>query len=124
MKSDDELLKLELLIAKLLRYGVLVAGALLLVGWCANLNFTSNPLAEFSTYHRESLSVSVKSAWSHGDWAIIIAYSGLVTLISLPFLRVIMTAVLFYKQHEYVLAGVATFVCLALIGSALLGFDI
>lgn len=124
MKNDEQLLKLELLIAKLLRYGVLFAGALLLIGWCSQFNFTENPLAQFSTFHRETLLTSIRTHFSQGEWGILTAYVGLVALISLPFLRVILTAFLFFKQREFVLAGVATFVCFALLVSVLLGIDI
>ena len=124
MKNDEQLLKLELLIAKLLRYGVLFAGALLLIGWCSQLNFTENPLAQFSTFHRETLLTSITTQFSLGHWGILTAYAGLIVLISLPFIRVILTAVLFFKQSEFVLAGVATFVCFALLISVLLGIDI
>jgi uncharacterized membrane protein len=122
--SDDQLLSLELRISVLLRWGVLLAGAFMLIGWASMLDFTQNPLAAFHDYKSESLKDSLHSAVSHQQWGLLIAYAGLALLISLPLLRVLMTAILFIKQKEKVLAAIAFFVFATLILSFSLGIEL
>ncbi|WP_413287520.1 DUF1634 domain-containing protein [Bdellovibrio sp. HCB337] len=123
MKSDG-LLKLELKISHLLRWGVLFAGAFMLMGWISFLDFTQNPLAAFHDYREETLSQSLTHAFETHDWGLLLAYLGLMILISLPLLRVLMTGVLFVKQKEKTLAVVAFFVFAILILSFSLGIEI
>ncbi len=122
--SDDQLLNLELKISALLRWGVLVAGALMLIGWASLLDFTQNPLAAFHDYKSESLHDSVQQAFTNHQWGLLTAYAGLVVLISLPLLRVLMTAVLFVKQKEKTLAAIAFIVFATLILSFSLGIEL
>jgi len=117
-------MNLELRISWLLRWGVLFAGALLFVGWMTFLDFSQNPLAEFQDYKNESLQQSVGSALDRGDWGLFIAYLGLALLISLPLIRVLMTALLFLKQKEKILATVAFLVFATLILSFSLGIEL
>lgn len=60
---SDSVESLELKIAKVLRWGVLLAGAIMLIGWGGMLvnggnaaSLTSNPFLAFSTYQEVSLS--------------------------------------------------------------------
>lgn len=122
--SDDKLLSLELKISALLRWGVLLAGAFMLIGWASMLDFTQNPLAAFHDYKGESLHDSLQSALTNQQWGLLIAYVGLVILISLPLLRVLMTAILFVKQKEKVLATIAFIVFATLILSFSLGIEL
>lgn len=122
--KNDQLLSLELRISLLLRWGVLLAGAFLLVGWVTLLDFSQNPLAAFHEYKGESLKQSLQTAVDNGQWGLLVAYLGLVLLISLPLLRVLMTAILFVKQKEKVLAVIAFFVFAALILSFSLGIEL
>jgi uncharacterized membrane protein len=121
---SDSLLNLELKISKLLRFGVLVAGAFLLVGWASMLDFQNNPLLAFEQYQDRSLNLSLHQAMQEQRWGLLIAYAGLAILISLPLLRVLLTAILFVKQNEKVLAAVAFFVFAALLVSFSLGIEL
>ena len=123
MKNED-LVSLELKIAKLLRWGVLCAGLLLTLGWISFLDFSQNPLTAFHTYSARPLTESLRSAFDKHQWGLLTAYAGLVVLISLPLLRVLMTAVLFTKQKEKLLALVAFFVFAILILSFSLGIEL
>ena len=122
--NANKLEALELRIAKLLRLGVIVAGALMLVGWLMQVQFTSNPFLDFQQYVNIPLSVGIAHDWETANWAALISYAGLLVLISLPILRVLMTAILFTKQGEKVLASVAFFVFTAIIVSCCLGFEL
>jgi uncharacterized membrane protein len=120
----DPLHKLELRISKLLRYGVMGAGTFLLIGWATMLDFSQNPLAEFHLYKNETFVQSLSGAWQNHHWGLLMAYAGLIFLISLPLLRVFLTAVLFVKQKERILAAVAFFVFVILIISFSLGIEL
>lgn len=122
--SDDGLLSLELKISKLLRWGVIFAGILMALGWMSFLDFSQNPLLAFQQYKGETFSNTLSTAWQNQQWGLLTAYAGLVLLISLPLLRVLMTAVLFVKQKEKVLAAIAFFVFAALIISFSLGIEL
>jgi uncharacterized membrane protein len=118
------LLTLELRISNLLRFGVLLAGAFLFVGWMTLLDFTQNPLADFKDYKEQTLMQSLEQALQNNQWGLLIAYVGLAILISLPLLRVLLTGFLFIKQKEKTLAAIAFFVFLILILSFSLGIEL
>lgn len=115
---------LELRIAKVLRLGVLVSGFFLLAGWIG-LAFGGVPESEDAHVYRQvPFSSELHAAIAHGDKARLLCYAGLFILISLPLLRVGLTAILFWKQRDRVLAAVATFVFVAIIFSCALGLDV
>lgn len=122
--KNDGLLALELKISKLLRIGVIAAGSLMLLGWISFLDFSQNPLIAFQSYKDESLVESLQTSLQNHDWGLLIAYAGLMILISLPLLRVLMTGILFVKQKEKILAGIAFFVFAILIISFSLGIEL
>ncbi len=122
--NDDNLLSLELRIAKLLRWGVLGAGTLMLFGWMSILDFSQNPLVKFHDYKEQSLQNSLRSIVENHQWGLLIAYAGLVLLISLPLLRVLMTGFLFVQRKERILAFAAFFVFVLLILSFTLGIEL
>lgn len=124
MTDGDQILTLELKISKLLRAGVLLAGALMLVGWMSFLDFSQNPLLAFHDYKNESLLQSLQQALQSQDWGVLLAYAGLVILICLPLLRVLLTGILFIKQKEKLLAFIAFFVFAILILSFTLGIEL
>ena len=124
LQKDAELEALELKIAKLLRYGVIFAGALILIGWMLQIQFTSNPFLGFSSYHGLSMMANLQAAWENSNWAQLISYAGLFVLISLPILRVLMTAILFVRQNDTIMAGLAFFVFVAIIVSCALGLEL
>ena len=123
-ENAQKLEALELKIAKLLRLGVIIAGFLMLIGWLMQVQFDSNPFLAFRQYVNIPLFVGVANDWQTSNWAALISYAGLLVLISLPILRVLMTAILFTKQGEKVLASVAFFVFTAIIVSCCLGFEL
>ena len=120
----DELELLELKISKFLRAGVLIAGVLMLIGWIAHLVTHGSSLELLKTYNAISIEETLKTTVDNKLWFDLIAYLGLVTLITLPITRVFLTAFLFLKQKEYVLAGIASFVLIALVISFSLGIEL
>lgn len=123
MKADNEL-DLELRISKFLRAGVVVAGILMLIGWLSNLILHGSNFESLKVYESISLGDSLRAAVNAGAWGDLCAYFGLLTLISLPLIRVFLTSIIFLKEKEYVLAGIAGFVLIALIVSCSLGIDL
>lgn len=121
---DQELEALELKIAKLLRYGVILAGALIFAGWMLQIQFTTNPFANFKSYYGLSMLANLESAWTSANWAVLISYVGLLVLISLPILRVLMTAILFLRQKDTIMASLAFFVFIAILISCALGLEL
>lgn len=124
MEQMDQLESLELRISKFLRLGVLVAGLFMLIGWISQSINQPDSLVALKTYHSSTLSETLSNAWTTSSWGVLISYLGLAILISLPITRVFLTAVLFLKQKEYLLAGIAAFVLVALIVSFSLGIEL
>ncbi len=124
MEEMNQLESLELKISKFLRIGVLVAGLFMLIGWISQSMSAPESLLALKTYHSSSLSETLANAWYSQAWGSLASYLGLAILISLPITRVFLTAVLFIKQKEYLLAGIAFFVLIALIASFSLGIEL
>lgn len=121
---EKDIYALELFIARFLRYGVLIAGALMLVGWLAQLSFSVNTFEHFQVYHEVRLHDVLLEAWLERKWALLTSYLGMFVLISLPLLRVLMTFVVFLKKRDYALAGISALVIFSLALSLALGFEI
>lgn len=115
---------LELKIAKFLRVGVAVAGGLMFVGWCFQIKWSGDPFFNFRIYDQIPFKDMVEFAIYRKQWGILISYTGLVTLISLPVIRVLLTTYLFLRQKEKILAGIAAVVLLGLILSMTLGIEL
>jgi uncharacterized membrane protein len=111
---------LELRISKVLRWGVILSGIIMLVGWIPLLG-NHDPFAAFKSYQEAPLLPVISGYFEQHDWAMLTCYLGLAVLICLPALRVILTAILFMKQGEKTLATIASFVMIALIISFCLG---
>lgn len=120
----DELESLELRISKFLRAGVIAAGVMMLIGWFFQLVLHGASFELLKTYNALALSDTLLAAYNNHEWAELISYLGLIILIALPITRVFLTAFLFFKQKEYVLAGIASFVLIALIVSFSLGIEL
>lgn len=120
----DQLESLELKISKFLRLGVLCSGFFLLLGWLGNFSFENSNPARFATYSPVDMFTSIEVALMGGNWALLLSYLGLIILISLPMIRVLLTAVLFLKQKENILAAIAGFVLVALIVSFTFGIEL
>jgi uncharacterized membrane protein len=120
---------LELRIAVLLRNGVLLAGGLMFLGWMALLQFRQNPFLEAQVYRQSRFTERLTSLLqdplgSRETIGTLICYAGLILLISLPILRVGMTAILFFRQRDRLLGWIAVIV-LAILGfSFILGIEL
>ena len=121
----QELETLELKIAKFLRFGVFSAGGLMVVGWGMMVLSRKNgdPFEAFRNYEPRSLLLQLQEVWANQNYATMLSYFGLFVLISLPVIRVALTAVLFIKQQEKILASIAFLVLLALFYSFTQGID-
>lgn len=115
---------MELTIAKILRYGVLIAGFFILKGWMTQIQFNENIFLSFHQFTPEPLTVTLRKLFAEKNVGMLTAYVGLFILISLPLIRVLMTAFLFIKQKEYTLAAMASVVLVGLLLSFALGFQL
>lgn len=122
--SDESVPALEWAVARMLRVGVIIAGVMMLGGWFTFMDFTGNPLVNFHEYKEMPLLESLELAREQSNWGLLLAYAGLALLVSLPIVRVFMTAVLFTKQRQKILAGIAYFVFFILIISLTLGIEL
>jgi uncharacterized membrane protein len=114
---------LELKISKFLRGGVIVSGIIMLIGWLPELGH-GDPFESLKEYHPRPLVDQLVQDWDQQGWGLLICYLGLGILISLPLIRVLLTAVLFMKHDEKLLAGIAAFVFVALIVSFSFGIKL
>ena len=115
---------LELFIAYLLRVGVLSAGALMLIGWIVEIDFTRNVFIQFATYRDLRLVDALRELYDGERWGVLISYLGMTVLILLPLVRVMMTLVIFVKNRDFILAGISALVLTGLVLSFALGFEL
>lgn len=120
----NELESLEGNIARFLRYGVIFSGIVMFTGWIIQFKVQSNPFYMFQTYAEISFFDSIEIYYRTRNYGILICYAGLISLISLPVIRVLLTALLFIKQREYILAVIAFVVLTGLLVSLSLGIEI
>lgn len=120
----NRLESIELMIAKFLRYGVIFAGIVLFIGWMLQIDFAHNVYSGFMQYSQEDLIHRLSKAFSAQDWGVLVSYLGLLILISLPFIRVLLTAVVFIFEKDFLMASCAILVVFGLILSVSLGFQI
>ena len=123
-QKSERLFTLELFIAKFLRYGVLLAGVLLFIGWMSQIDFHHNTFEAFSSYREAPLADTLSQIITNRYWGLLIAYLGLGVLISLPLIRVALTAVVFIVDRDYTLALCALLVLAGLLLSFTLGYQI
>lgn len=123
-KIHPSIESLELKISYFLRYGVFTAAGFLALGWFGRLLTTEGSLDHFQIYEPESLKILIQKALSAHDYAMLSATLGLTILISLPIIRVFLTAYLFLKSKDWYLAAMAIFVFAVLSVSFLLGIDL
>lgn len=121
--SSASIHQLELKISQLLRKGVLTAGVCLFVSWIWMQVSHGDVLSTFKTYQAQSLMETLHWALVTQDRGLLVGYAGLALLVALPILRVFMTAFLFVKQKEYLLALMAYGVFIFLIASIFLGIE-
>ncbi len=121
---EKDVYVLELFIARFLRYGVLLAGGLLVVGWLSQINFSQDTFAQFQVYHETRLLDLIREVWSERRWGLLTSYVGLLVLISLPMIRVLMTFAVFLRKRDYALAFISMIVIFGLTLSVVLGFQL
>ena len=120
MKDID---KMELLISKFLRFGVIVSGLIILSGWLMSFEADRNPFTSLQSYQHFSLINSLEMNFILNNWGKVISYLGLMMLISLPILRVFLSMILFIRHKEKIMALLSLVVFIGLILSFLMGID-
>lgn len=120
MKEID---KMELLISKFLRFGVIVSGLIILSGWLMSFEADRNPFTSLQSYQYFSLINSLEMNLILNKWGKVISYLGLMMLISLPILRVFLSMILFIRHKEKMMAFLSLIVFIGLILSFLMGID-
>ncbi|MNK97000.1 hypothetical protein D3C87_1173120 [compost metagenome] len=122
--DNTQLHKLELIISKLLRVGVMTAGVCLLVGWIGMWMQHGSMLSSFHVYEPEPLFEKIQWALLMRDRSLLMATIGLVFLVCLPLVRVLLTGILFIRQKDYKLAVMAFAVFATLVASFFLGIEL
>ena len=122
--QDARIFNLELFIAKFLRFGVLVAGLLILIGWMSQIDFSNDVFANFTHYQSAPLAEVLKGLIAQQAWGLLTAYVGLGVLIALPLTRVALVAFVFLADRDYLLAICAFIVLFGLALSFVLGFEL
>lgn len=123
-QDNLQLHNLELIISKLLRVGVMTAGACLFLGWIGMLIQHGSMLSSFTVYDPEPLTDKFQWAFLTRDRSLMMAMIGLVLLVCLPLIRVLLTGILFIRQKDYKLAVMAFAVFATLVASFFLGIDL
>lgn len=123
-EPGPQLHKLELIISKLLRVGVMTAGVCLFVGWVGTLMNHGSMLSSFHVYEPEPLLEKIEWALLMRDRSLLMAMIGLIILVCLPLVRVLLTGILFIRQKDYKLAMMAFAVFATLVASFFLGIDL
>jgi uncharacterized membrane protein len=118
-----EIDKMELLISKFLRFGVIVSGLIILSGWLMSFEADRNPFTSLQSYQYFSLINSLEMNFILNNWGKVISYLGLMVLISLPILRVFLSMILFIRHKEKMMAFLSLIVFIGLILSFLMGID-
>ena len=121
--NDSKIFALEMKIAKFLRYGILVAGAFIAIGWLSSFSWTMNPFDKFQTYQHVSFMQQAEIAFMEQDPWFFVSFFGLFVLISLPVIRVMLTGFLFFKQKEKAMGTMAFVVLFFLVLSFVFGFE-
>lgn len=120
MKSEVDV---EASISKVLRWGVLMALLFLIVGMIWQIATAERIAIESYSQYTPTPPFEVWNQLSgSGLTSQSFLYLGLITLLLLPLLRVILTAILFYWRREWMMALAATFVTVALIVGFALGW--
>jgi uncharacterized membrane protein len=115
--------KMELLISKFLRLGVIISGLIILSGWLMSFEADRNPFISLQSYQHFSLINSLEMNFILNNWGKVISYFGLMMLISLPTLRVFLSMILFIRHKEKMMAFLSLIVFIGLILSFLMGID-
>ena len=110
-------------IAHVLRAGVVVSGTLLAIGAGWKFDWQADPFTPLRTYAPRPLPYELGALFEARDWPTLFCYVGLGVLVCLPLVRVLLTAFLFVRTGERLLAAIAAGVFTALVLGFTLGFD-
>jgi uncharacterized membrane protein len=105
--------------ALLLRWGVSLAGVLMLVGWAGMTNWNEPIFNDLSQYDPIPLKKLLVHYFSKRNWFFLIGYLGLAVLIIIPFIRVLLLIILFLKNREFLLSLISMMVFMGLVVSLL-----
>ena len=120
----ENLEQLELKISKFLRFGVILAGALMLIGFVLGFYPEANPFLHFSQYDELPFKEIVSLHFKRRHFGPLISYTGLIILILLPVIRVFLTGILFLRAGEKIMSLLAIIVLMALLISFSFGIDL
>jgi uncharacterized membrane protein len=120
LETPESEYRLEQLIGNLLRAGVLLAGAVVLVGGVAHMIGHAGEIPDYQTFRGEpealrSVLLIIRDAWSFQSTAVI--ELGLLLLIATPVARVFLAVVGFALARDKLYAIVASIVLLILVAS-------
>lgn len=107
--------RMEYKISNTLRIGVLIAGAIIFIGWAMHFNSKNEVFALYQTYEQVDLFTSLKAQIILQNWGRLICYFGLFLLILLPIIRVILSVFIFIKQKETKMALIGAIVFVGLL---------
>lgn len=119
----NEFETLEFKIAKFLRAGVVLAGIVIGTGWILSFKGGADPFLRLKVYEPLNFIDSLQANVILQNWGKLIAYLGLVILISLPVIRVFLSVILFIKQKEKIMALIGLMVLIGLILSFSMGVE-
>lgn len=114
--NREQVENLEIKISLFLRYGVLLAGILMLAGWLGQIDIGAEPFSKFNTFQEHDFRQLFASAPT--------AMIGLLCLISLPIIRVFLTLILFLIERQWIMSALAAVVFSALLLSFALGIHL
>lgn len=115
---------LELRIAQFLRFGVILAGLILLSGWIINFDISEDPFYILQNYSKIPFFDLAEFYFLDQRIGVLVIYFGLIVLISLPLIRVFLMAILFLYSKEYLMAFISFLVLAGLIFSFSFGIEI
>ncbi|TPR36979.1 DUF1634 domain-containing protein [Apilactobacillus micheneri] len=115
--TKAEMNEIELVIGKILRIGVIISAAIMIIGLLMFLITGNSGYA--GNYHPSSFKEIFHGIVQLKPYAIMML--GIFCLILTPVLRVIVSIYSFYKEHDMLYVYITTFVLLVLIFSFFLG---
>jgi uncharacterized membrane protein len=131
-RNPDETVRIELFIARLLRWGVILSFAIIFVGIAAAVitgqtGYNQIQLSDVNTlvqYHSQpefpnTLRDVLTGVATFKPYAIIVL--GLLVLIAIPVIRVAVSVLAFMVERDWLYVGITAFVFLVLVASFLIG---
>src|SRR5690606_36286741 len=104
--------------------GIVVAGLIMLLGWLASIKDLGNSFLEFQHYNQIPFHQQLNLSLKNGQWGVLLSYVGLLSLISLPLIRVLLTGILFILKREKTMAFLSWLLLLGLFVSFTFGIEL